>query len=49
MLHKSTPAEIDQPLNQGDTTMESQTFISCDQDVFAGLDMDKKNISVTLQ
>ena len=49
MLHKSTVAEIYQPLDQGGTTMGSQAFIARDYDVFAGLDVDKKSISVTLQ
>ena len=49
MLHKSTLAEMDQPLDEGDTTMGSQTFIPRDHDVFAGLNVDEKSISVTLQ
>ena len=40
-------AEIYQPLDQGGTTMGSQAFIARDYDVFAGLDVDKKSISVT--
>jgi transposase len=39
--------EIYWPLAQGGTTMGSQTFIPRDYEVFAGLDVDKKSISVT--
>jgi transposase len=40
-------AKIYQPLGQGGTSMGSQAFIPRDYDVFAGLDVDKKSISVT--
>ena len=40
-------AEIYQLLDQGGTSMGSQIFIPRDYDVFAGLDVDKKSISVT--
>jgi len=40
-------AKIYWPLAQGGTSMESQTFIPRDYEVFAGLDVDKKSISVT--
>jgi transposase len=36
-----------QPVEQGGTSMETQTFIPHDYDVLAGLDVDKKSISVT--
>jgi transposase len=40
-------AEIYQPLDAGGTTMGGQTFIPRNYDVFAGLDVDKRSISVT--
>src|SRR3972149_711002 len=35
------------PLNKGGTAMRDKTFVPTDYDVFAGLDVDKKSISVT--
>src|ERR671910_1768261 len=35
------------PLKQGGTTMKTQTLKPTDYDVFAGLDVDKRSISVT--
>jgi len=40
-------------LSQGETTMTGQTqvsrFIPSDYDIFAGLDVDKRNIAMTFQ
>src|SRR5713226_8676984 len=35
------------PLNEGDTSMRSELFIPAQYEVFAGLDVDKRSISVT--
>src|SRR5918996_4540391 len=35
------------PLNGGATSMRSETFVPRDYDIFAGLDVDKRSISVT--
>src|SRR5882672_5913921 len=49
MLSQRASALVEwrEPLNQGGTSMGSQTFIPREHDVFSGLDVDKRSISVT--
>src|SRR5918996_6292516 len=37
----------EKPVYKGGTSMRGKTFVAADYDVFAGLDVDKRSISVT--